>query len=106
MSRGHVPSTLVGLARPAVHRARRLVRPRDRVGRSLEPVSRAYGYDRGTPVDRYYLDAYLAGQRAAIRGDVLDIGDDENATRFGSDLGRVDVLSPVAGTPGATIVGN
>src|SRR3954452_8432303 len=106
MSRRHVPSALIGLARPAVRRARRLARPRDRVGRSLEPVSRAYGYDRGTPVDRYYLDAYLAQHRGAIRGDVLDIGDDENATRFGCDLGRVEVLSPVAGTRGATIVGD
>jgi hypothetical protein len=97
---------MVELGRPLARRARRLARPRSRVGWTVEPVSRAYGYDRGTPVDRYYLDAYLECHRGVIRGDVLDIGDDENVTRFGHDLGRVEVLSPVAGTPGATFVGD
>jgi hypothetical protein len=43
--------------------------------RRLEPFSDQYGWDRGTPVDRFYIDAFVAGQRAAIRGDVLEIRD-------------------------------
>ena len=82
------------------------MRPRSAIGRSLAPLSRHYGYDRGTPVDRYYIDAFLEAHRADVRGRVLDIGDDANARRFASPaLERVDVLYPTE-YPGATIVGD
>jgi SAM-dependent methyltransferase len=69
-------------------------------------VSRAYGYDRGTPVDRCYIHDFVVGHRADIRGRILDVGDDENARRYASSYERIDVLHPVAGTPGATVIGD
>jgi hypothetical protein len=36
----------------------------------LEPISRAFGYDRGTPIDRYYLDRFLDEHNGDIRGRV------------------------------------
>src|SRR3954471_21782846 len=47
------------------------------------PLSRHFGFDRGTPVDRYYIESFLAENAGAIRGRTLEIGDDEYTHRFG-----------------------
>jgi SAM-dependent methyltransferase len=88
-------------------RARRVVPGRPQMGWRRTPVSRWWGYDRGTPVDRHYLDQWLRAHGADIRGRVLDVGDDTHATRYGgSAVERIDVLHPTPGTPGATVVGD
>lgn len=77
------------------------------MGRSSEPLSRAWGYDRGTPVDRHYIDAFLEQHRGDVRGRVLDIGDDAAAKTFASDaVTRIDVLHYEADHPGATVIGD
>jgi SAM-dependent methyltransferase len=74
---------------------------------STAPLCREYGYSRGTPIDRYYIEAFLAEHSADIRGRVLEIGDDAYSRRFGGDrITRQDVLHVQAGHPQATIVGN
>ena len=73
--------------------------------RRLSPISRVWGFDRGLPVDRYYIERFLAAHASDIRGRVLEIGDDKYTRQFGS--GRVvqsDILHPVAGNPRATII--
>jgi SAM-dependent methyltransferase len=70
-----------------------------------EPVSRSWGGDRGTPVDRYYIESFLRSWQADIRGRVLEIGDNEYTLRFGG--GRVtasEVLDAAQGNPKATYV--
>jgi SAM-dependent methyltransferase len=87
--------------------------------RRLSPVSRNFGWGRGTPLDRYYIDDFLerhAGQPGYaigdIRGHVLEIGEDHYARRFGrwgepdSYVDRVDILHSDEGNPAATIVGD
>jgi SAM-dependent methyltransferase len=57
--------------------------------RRLEPFSDHYGWDRGTPVDRFYMEKFLAGHREWIRGDVLEIRDSHYTDRFaGADVTR------------------
>src|ERR671925_185889 len=41
--------------------------------RRTQPFSSAFGFERGTPIDRYYLDRFLQAERGAIRGAVLEI---------------------------------
>jgi SAM-dependent methyltransferase len=41
--------------------------------RKVTPVSRNYGFDRGTPVDRYYIEKFLEENEADIKGSVLEI---------------------------------
>jgi Methyltransferase domain len=53
-----------------------------------EPLSDHYGFDRGTPVDRRYIEAFLNARRDAIHGRVLEVQDNTYTTRFGRD--RVD----------------
>jgi SAM-dependent methyltransferase len=69
------------------------------------PISRNFGFDRGQPVDRFYIERFLADHAADIRGRVLEIGDNVYTRRFGG--GRVtksDVLHVQEGNPRATIV--
>jgi len=70
------------------------------------PVNRGFGIGHGTPVDRYYMDRFLEARSAVVTGRVLEIGDREYTTRFGSDVTSSDVLHAVVGNPEATIVGD
>ena len=73
--------------------------------RRLQPISRIFGFDRGSPVDRYYIERFLDRHRLAIRGRVLEIGDDRYTRQFGGDrVERSDVLHVEAGQPGANLV--
>lgn len=75
--------------------------------RRTTPISSFFGFDRGLPVDRYYIETFLAAQRADVRGRVLEIGDRAYTQRFGGDaVTRSDVLHARAGNPEATLVGD
>ena len=76
----------------------------DRLWRT-EPVSRQYGFDRGTPIDRYYIERFLTTHSAFIRGRVLEVQDNDYTVRFGgSRVTHSDVLHVDPGHPGVTIV--
>jgi len=70
-----------------------------------EPVSRLFGLDRGTPVDRYYIERFIEPKRDLIRGRVLEVGDSSYSKRFGSNVERFEVLHAVDDGSG-TIVGD
>jgi hypothetical protein len=73
--------------------------------RRLTPLSREFGYDRGLPVDRYYIENFLACHRDDIRGRVLEVGDDSYTRRFGgARVSTSDVLHVTDGNPTATII--
>jgi SAM-dependent methyltransferase len=69
------------------------------------PVDGYFGFDRGTPIDRHYIEHFLAERSADIRGRVLEVGDSAYSKRFGSGVTKQDVLHLNAGR-GATIVGD
>lgn len=92
---------------PAVWLNRRL--PGRRAGwgtlRRTAPISDHYGYDRGRPVDRFYIERFLDDQRSAIRGAVLEVGSPEYTGRFGGDrVTRSHVVDIDSGKPQATLV--
>jgi SAM-dependent methyltransferase len=73
--------------------------------RRLTPFSREFGFDRGQPIDRYYIERFLASHTPDIRGHVLEVGDDFYTRKFGGDrVVRCDVLHVSEGNPNATIV--
>ena len=73
--------------------------------RRLTPMSGAFGFDRGQPVDRYYIEAFLDRHTSDIRGRVLEVGDATYTRGFGGQLvSRSDVLHVNDGNPDATIV--
>jgi peptidoglycan/xylan/chitin deacetylase (PgdA/CDA1 family)/SAM-dependent methyltransferase len=73
--------------------------------RRITPISQDFGCDRGRPIDRYYIENFLANHGEDIRGRVLEIGDNSYTRRFGGDRVTVsDVLHVVEGDPQATII--
>ena len=58
--------------------------------RRTTPFSSVYGFDRGQPIDRYYLHRFFAAHRDLITGDVLEIQGNSYTERFGHDLTRAD----------------
>lgn len=71
--------------------------------RSLEPLSREYGFDRGDPVDRYYIEAFLKSQSTLITGRVLEVGERLYTEKFGQGVTQSDMLH-VDDHPDATYV--
>ena len=76
--------------------------------RRVTPISRSFGLDRGWPIDRYYIEAFLERHENDIRGRVLEAGGLVSYTKkYGSDrVSQADVLYPKDGFPDATVVGN
>jgi len=73
----------------------------------VHPISRAFGLDRGTPIDRYYVEKFLSEHAADIRGHVMEVGDDTYTRRFGGErVTHSDVLHVTLGNPQATLVGS
>jgi SAM-dependent methyltransferase len=75
--------------------------------RRLEPVDRAFGLERGTPIDRYYIEKFLDAQSDDIRGRVLETGDAAYTRRFGGErVKQSDILHTPPGGRSGTIVGD
>jgi SAM-dependent methyltransferase len=73
--------------------------------RSLSPISRDFGFERGTPIDRYYIEQFLARHAEDIRGRVMEVGTDMYTVRYGGGrVTRNDVTHHAAGNPRATMV--
>lgn len=86
-------------------RLRRLVRP-VRLGAfgRTHPVSAEWGFDRGTPIDRWYIEAFLAEHRRDVRGRVLEVRNSLYTERFGNGVERGDVLDIDRQNSSATLI--
>src|SRR3954471_9246760 len=78
--------------------------------RRLGPISEHSGWNRGTPIDRYYIERFLerhagSGGGGDLRGRVLEIKEDRYASRFAdaAALETVEVLDIDPDNPRATI---
>jgi SAM-dependent methyltransferase len=105
----------VGRARTRLGPVRRrvLTLPRDlpereRLGLTrIEPVSRVFGFDRGTPIDRWYIERFLLQHARDIRGRVLEVAEPTYTRHYGgTEVTRSDVLHAAPGNPEATLVGD
>jgi len=73
----------------------------------VSPISSDWGFARGLPIDRYYIDRFLENEVGRVRGRVLEIDSNDYTRRFGGD--RVvlsDVLHLSEMRPGVTLVGD
>lgn len=72
--------------------------------RRVTPISPVFALDRGLPIERYYIEKFLAKYSNDVRGHALELGDDTYIRKFGGDrVENVDVLGVVDG-PGITLV--
>ena len=75
--------------------------------RSAKPLSENWGYERGTPIDRHYIEGFLALHATDVRGHVLEVQEDDYSRRFGrAEVTRQDILNIDASNPRATIIGD
>lgn len=72
--------------------------------RRVRPLSQHWGWDRGTPIDRYYIERFLESHRADIRGRVLEVRDSVYTQRFGGDaVAACDIVDIDPANRAATI---
>ena len=63
--------------------------------KNVKPASVIFGLDRGTPIDRYYIEKYISDKSRYIRGRVLEVGDCEYTDKFNSRVQQSDILHAV-----------
>jgi peptidoglycan/xylan/chitin deacetylase (PgdA/CDA1 family) len=107
LARRTLPESVAERLREAVHGQRRAVWP-VQMGdlQRTRPIGRYKGFERGTPIDRHYVEKFLARHSGYIIGRVLEAEDDGYSLRFGTKVERQDVLHVKPGAPRATIVGD
>ena len=64
--------------------------------RRLKPISPDWGMERGQPIDRYYIERFLAQHASDIQGRVLEIGDNTYTCQFGQERVTESVVLHVA----------
>lgn len=72
--------------------------------RRTSPLSAVWGFDRGTPVDRYYIEKFLKGYRQDITGRTLEVADTQYTNQFGTGVTRADVLDIDRSNKEATLI--
>lgn len=72
-----------------------------------KPFSEVFGYDRGGPVDRYYIENYLRQHSHRITGRVLEIGDNDYTLKFGGNkVLRSEIFHVDGSNVKATFIGD
>jgi SAM-dependent methyltransferase len=72
-----------------------------------QPVSREFGFERGRPIDRWYIERFLREHAADVRGRVLEVAESTYTQWYGDGaVTHSDVLYAVPGNPEATLVGD
>ncbi|HLW08337.1 MAG TPA: glycosyltransferase, partial [Marinilabiliaceae bacterium] len=72
----------------------------------VTPFSTSFGYDRGGPIDRYYIEKFLDDEKESICGNVLEIGDNEYTMKYGTNVNKSEILHVDNTNPNATIIGD
>jgi SAM-dependent methyltransferase len=75
--------------------------------RATVPVARLFGWDRGTAIDRLFIERFMTAQSRHVRGRVLEIGGNAYTLAHGGDrVTRSDILHYDDSNPDATFVGD
>jgi SAM-dependent methyltransferase len=72
--------------------------------RRTAPLTDDFGYARGLPIDRHYIESFLADHAPAVSGAVLEFQDDAYVRRFGREVTSIDVINFEPDYPGTTLV--
>lgn len=72
----------------------------------ISPVSSVFGFDRGTPIDRYYINQFLSDNKSKITGVCCEIAEDTYCKKWGHNITKQEILHYDDTNPVATIVGD
>jgi len=73
---------------------------------STKPLSRKFGFDRGTPVDRYYIEKFLEKNKSIIKGKVIEVAEDTYSKKFSTGVTSFEILHIDKNNKSATIIGD
>ena len=71
-----------------------------------EPISTVFGLDRGTAIDRYYIEKFYKENKDLIHGYVLEVGDDEYSKKYNNQINHNDILHVVDDGRSNIIIGD
>lgn len=71
---------------------------------SLNPFSDQFGIDRGTPIDRIFIDTFINQHSTLIRGHVLEVGDDLYSRRYEGEVSATDIVDVDPDHGSATLI--
>ena len=71
-----------------------------------KPISNIFGLERGTPIDRYYIEKFLERYNQCISGDLLEISESSYSKQFGTNVSSYGILSYDNSNRKATILGD
>jgi len=69
-----------------------------------KPISDWHGFDRGTPVDRFYIENFLEKNKSKITGNCLEFLNNDYTIKFGSNVIKSDVIDIDPKNTKATII--
>ena len=70
------------------------------------PISAKFGFDRGTPIDRYYIEKFLQKNAELIKGAVLEISESTYSRKYGKEITSYEILHYDTSNKNATIIGD
>lgn len=71
-----------------------------------QPASREFGLERGSSVDRYYIEQFLEKNKEFIHGDCIEIAENTYTLRYGENRVKSAYMLHVCGWGKDTITGN
>lgn len=72
----------------------------------VSPISQTFGFDRGMPIDRYYINSFLKQNRSSISGHVLEISESIYSKQYGHHIEKYEILHYDNTNKNATIIGD
>lgn len=70
------------------------------------PISKVFGFDRGYPIDRYYIEKFICKNKKYISGDVLEIAGNTYTKKYGEHDCKSYIFNIDKSDKNADIIGN
>ena len=74
--------------------------------RKTKPISDIFGLDRGTPIDRFYIEDFLYKNKSLIKGKCCEISENTYTKKFGKKQCVSEILHHNNDNKKATIIGD
>jgi len=72
---------------------------------NTQPISDNFGFNRGKPIDRYFIEQFLQSKASFIQGHVLEVKDDGYTRRFGGErVTSTTIIDIDRSNPRATLI--
>jgi SAM-dependent methyltransferase len=68
------------------------------------PISEYFGLERGTPIDRFYIEYFLKENAVLIKGKVVEIAENTYTSKYGNDVTSAEILHIDENFSDATII--